>query len=71
MRDNDQFTTPVPQLDSDPTLLREEACPECGEPAVVERSKDNQSAGDIVSVRCSNYVCIRFEPGTRPWTTSS
>jgi hypothetical protein len=64
--DEKSITTPVPQLDSDPTLLTEEPCPECGAAAVVERTKPD---GDVLSVRCSKDTCARFDKATRPWTT--
>jgi hypothetical protein len=63
--DDQRITTPVPQLDGDPTLLTEEPCPECGGPAVVERTEQN---GDVLSVRCSNDTCALFKKATRPWT---
>jgi hypothetical protein len=59
------ITTPVPQLDSDPTLLTEEPCPDCGDAAVVERGKPT---GEVLGVRCSNEACGRFDKATRPWT---
>lgn len=68
MRDNEQpITTPVPQLDSDPTLLTEEPCPDCGYAAVVERGK---AIGEVLGVRCSNDSCGRFDKATRPWTAN-
>jgi hypothetical protein len=63
--DEQPITTPVPQLDSDPTVLTEEPCPQCGEPAVVERTEPNS---DVLSVRCSNEACARFDKATRAWT---
>jgi ssDNA-binding Zn-finger/Zn-ribbon topoisomerase 1 len=64
--DEEYITTPVPRLDSDPTQLTEEPCPECGAAAVVERSRPN---GDVLSVRCSNEACARFDKAQRPWTS--
>jgi hypothetical protein len=63
--DEELITTPVPQRDSDPTRLTEEPCPVCGAPAVVERPK---ATGGVLSVRCSDDACARFDKATRPWT---
>jgi hypothetical protein len=63
--DGQPITTPVPQLESDLTLLTEEACPDCGDPAVVERSKLER---EVMNIGCSDDMCGRFQQGQRPWT---
>ena len=71
-KDPSSVTTDVPQLVNAVTKLTEESCPDCGEPAVVERAKTDtgETAELVLNVRCSNESCRSFEPGMTPWTGS-